>query len=85
MARTIYAANEDETPPQIYQAFIEETYHNIPDFWDLWMRLRHSLTRNALWRDREIIGWLNNQNMESVEEINGTHLLCPGGNHRGVI
>jgi N-terminal acetyltransferase B complex non-catalytic subunit len=85
IARTIYASNEDETPPQIYQAFIEETYHNIPDFWDLWMRLRHSLTRNALWRDREIIGWLNNQDMDPVEEISGKGSLDFGGNYSGIV
>jgi hypothetical protein len=75
MARFIYPSNEEETPPQIYHAFIEETYHNIPDFWDLLMRLRHSLTRNALWRDREIIAWLNKDGTGAVKEVTGNVLL----------
>lgn len=85
IARTIYASNEDETPPQICQAFVEETYHNIPDFWDLWMRLRNSLTRNALWRDREIIGWLNKHDMDPVEEPTGKRSPICCGNHSGII
>jgi hypothetical protein len=75
MALSLYRSNEGETPPQICRAFIEETYHNIPDFWELWMRLRYSLTRNALFRDQEIIAWLNLDPINPVLKVTGNVLL----------
>jgi N-acetyltransferase B complex (NatB) non catalytic subunit len=72
LARYIYSANEEETPPQIFTAFIEGTYHNIPDFWELWMKLRHSLTRAILSRERDLVSRANKEAIDPVEEITGT-------------
>ena len=71
VARSIYASNEEETPSQIFLAFVEGTYHNIPDFWDLWMRLRHSLTREMLLTERDLIALANNEDCGPFEEIPG--------------
>jgi hypothetical protein len=60
-------------------AFQEGTYHNIPDFWDLWMRLRHSLTRAMLLREQQFVGQANSEEMDPLEEIAGipfdSHLI----------
>ena len=72
LARSIYLANEEETPPQIFVAFAEGTYHNIPDFWELWMKLRHSLTRAMLSRERDLVSRANKEVIDLVEEITGT-------------
>lgn len=72
LARSIYPANEDETPPQIFMAFVEGTYHNIPDFWELWMQLRHSLTRAMLSRERDLVCRANKEVIDPVAEITGT-------------
>jgi len=69
LARYIYSTNDDETPPQIWAAFAEGTYHNVPDFWDLWMRLRHSLTRAILYREREFVAMVNKTEREPLEEV----------------
>ena len=71
LARSIYSANEEETPPQIFMAFVEGTYHNIPDFWELWMKLRHSLTRTLLTNERDYIERATGQVTDPVEEISG--------------
>jgi N-terminal acetyltransferase B complex non-catalytic subunit len=69
LARYIYSSNEDETPPQIWAAFREGTYHNVPDFWNLWMKLRHSLTRAVLYREREFVAMSNKTEREPLDEI----------------
>ena len=71
LARYIYPANEEETPPQIFMAFVEGTYDNIPDFWELWMKLRHSLMRAILSRERDIVSRANKELLDPVEEITG--------------
>lgn len=76
LARSIYISNEDETPPQIFRAFQEGTYHNIPDFWELWIRVRHSLTRAMLSREQEFVSRANEQDMDAVDEITGIFLVC---------
>jgi hypothetical protein len=55
MTQSIYASNEEETPRDIYRAFMQGTYHNVPDFWDFCEKLRHSLWRLTLNWEREAI------------------------------
>jgi N-acetyltransferase B complex (NatB) non catalytic subunit len=55
MTRSIYLSNEEETPPNIYRAFMQGTYHNVPDFWDFCEKLRNSLWRVALDSERKAI------------------------------
>jgi N-terminal acetyltransferase B complex non-catalytic subunit len=69
LGRYIYPANEEETPPEIVLAFTEGTYHNISDFWELWMKLRHSLTRTMLGIEQEFIAMANKEIVEPGEEI----------------
>ena len=71
MSRYIYPQADEEIPPQIILAFKEETYHNVPDFWDLWINLRNSLTRAILARERDIIARLNQETSETSEPILG--------------
>ena len=72
LAKAIYPANEEETPPQIFLAFVEGSYHNIHDFWELWMKLRHSLTRAMLSRERDLVSLANKETIDSVFDITGT-------------
>jgi N-terminal acetyltransferase B complex non-catalytic subunit len=72
LSRYIYPANEEESPPQIFRAFVEGTYHNVPDFWELWMKLRHSLTRTLLTNERDYIERATGQVTDPVENISGT-------------
>jgi N-acetyltransferase B complex (NatB) non catalytic subunit len=69
IALSIYHSNEDETPSQIFPSFKEGTYHNIPDFWELWMRLRNSLTKETLLRERDFVNWSNGENVSRFESI----------------
>ena len=71
LSRYIYPSAEEEIPPQINLAIKEETYHNVSDFWDLWMNLRNSLTRAVLTREREIIAKLNGGDSEPLEKLPG--------------
>ena len=66
----IYSSSEEEIPPQIFNSFIQGSYHNAPDFWDLWMKLRHSLTKTISSREREVIAGLHSVGVP-VEEITG--------------
>jgi len=70
LGRYIYPSSEEEIPPQIFNSFMQGSYHNVHDFWDLWMKLRHSLTRAMLSREREFIARLYEES-EPLEEITG--------------
>jgi N-terminal acetyltransferase B complex non-catalytic subunit len=80
MARFIYQSNEQETAPQIFHACVEGTYHNIPDFWDFWERLRNSLWRTALALELEAIN--RAQGQSNMTEVAGTpHRMLIQGNY----
>jgi len=66
----IYSSSEEEIPPQIFNSFLQGSYHNAPDFWDLWMKLRHSLTKAMSSREWEVIAGLGSDGVP-VEEISG--------------
>jgi len=53
------------------RAFQEGTYHNIPDFWELWIRLRHSLARAMNTREQGYVERTINHQMEATEAIIG--------------
>ena len=67
LSNYIYSSSEEEIPPQIFNSFAQGSYHNAPDFWDLWMKLRHSLTKAMTSREREVISGLR----VPTEEITG--------------
>jgi hypothetical protein len=68
-ARVIYNSNEEETLPNVFLAFKEGTYHNVVEFWDLWVRLRGSLWRAVLEREREAVSRVMGNEAEEVPEM----------------
>jgi len=75
LAKYIYPANEEETPPQIVLAFKEGTYHNVPDFWLLWEKLRNSLTRVMLSVERDFVARASKEDIEPMQELSGINFL----------
>ena|SRR5579859_5300915 len=73
LSRYIYSASEEEIPPQVFNSFMQGSYHNAPDFWDLWMSLRHSLSRAILAKERELLA-RHYQEGDPPEEITGLPL-----------